>query len=471
MPHRYRILLIGLLGLMFFAPPLFTALPLFAAPQSGWMPPVVPAAAAALPAATAQAAEAPRVILVRADGALTPAMKEHLGRALQLAAQSDASAVVYQLDTPGGSIALMTEMVEQIRTSRVPVIVYIAPRGAMAGSAGTVLTLAGHAAAMAPETTIGAASPVGSSGEDLGETMEAKTKNILKATVRGLAERRGPQAVRLAEETIESASAVSASEALQIGLIDFIAADLADLLRQADGLPVTLDGQPAVLRTAGAQVQEAPPTLVEELLGILANPTIVFLLLAVGVQAVLIEISSPGGWAAGTLGVVCLALAGYGLGLLTVNWFGLVFLILAFVLFILDIKAPTHGALTAAGVAALIAGGLVLFNSPNVPSFQRVPVPLIVGVSLATGLIFFGLMLFGVRAQRTPQRMGAGSLRGRSGVVLVALDPSGQVRVGGEQWSAELAPGQPPLAPGEPVQVQDVSGVRLIVIKAPRDKS
>ncbi len=352
--------------------------------------------------------EGPLVLLLTADGAVAPPMVEYLERGLEQAVQSGAELVVLQLNTPGGSIDAMTDMVQVIRLSAVPVVVYVAPRGAMAGSAGTVIVLAGHVAAMAPETAIGAASPVGSQGEDLGETMQAKEKNILKATVRSLAKNRRPEAIQLAEETIESAEAVSADEALEAGLIDFIAADIQDLLRQMDGYPIELGDEELTIETTGAVVEPLEQSFIEKLLSILTNPAIVFLLISIGVQAILIEISSPGGWAAGTIGVACLALAGYGLGVLPVNWFGIVFLILAFVLFILDIKAPTHGALTAAGVASLITGSLVMFNSPSVPDFVRVPVPLIVGTSVATGAIFFAIMILAVRG---PAHSGAGRCR------------------------------------------------------------
>jgi len=407
--------------------------------------------------------EAPRVVVLAASGALNPAMKEYLSRGLRQAETQAAAAVIFQLDTPGGSIELMTDMVETIRSSRVPVIVYVAPRGAMAGSAGTVITLAGHLAAMAPETAIGAASPVGSQGEDLGETIEAKTKNILKATVRSLAGPRGPEAVKLAEDTIENASAVSAQEALDIGLIDIIAVDVPDLLRQADGRTVkTLLGETR-LDLAGAQLETINYTLIEQLSAILTDPRIVFILLQLGVVAVLVEISTPGGWVSGFIGVVCLALAAYGMGVLSVNWFGLIFLVVAFVLFIMDLNAPTHGALTAAGVASLAAGGLVLFNSPSVPSFQRVPPALIISFSVSIGLIFFVVMLWAVRTIHVPVRMGVESLTGRTGIARSELNPRGLVHLNGEQWSAELAPGQPPLPAGDPVVVVDVRGLKLIV--------
>ncbi len=227
----------------------------------------------------------------------------------------------------------------------------------------------------------------------------------------------------------------------------------------------TVDGD-KTLDTSGALVSEFKPSFIEQLLGILTNPNIVFLLLAIGVQAILIEISSPGGWVAGFIGVVCLALATYGLGVLPVNWFGIIFILTAFVLFILDIKAPTHGALTAAGVISLIVGALVLFNSPSVPSFQRVSVPLIVGVSMATGALFFGILFFALRAQSTPILMGQESLIGKVGLTRGGLSPAGMVQMGGEQWSAELVDEGQIVGSGTKVEVVRVEGLKLYVRKA-----
>ncbi len=234
--------------------------------------------------------------------------------------------------------------------------------------------------------------------------------------------------------TIETAEAASAEEALKVGLIDFISSDLDELLSQLDGFPVETGAGERVIHTSGARVEQLNITLIEEILGILTNPNIVFLLITVGVQAILIEISSPGGWVAGFIGVVALALATYGLGILPVNWFGLIFLATAFVLFILDIKAPTHGALTAAGVASLIVGALVLFNSPGTPDFQRVSIPLVVGTSLATAAIFFTVVGFGLRAMRMPIRTGQEALRGRTGLTRTAIgaNAAGTVQLGGK---------------------------------------
>ncbi len=413
--------------------------------------------------------DAPLVLVLNADGAVTPAMREYIERGLKVAGQRDINLVILQLNTPGGDLGTTQEIVTALRASTIPVVVYVAPRGAWAGSAGTIITLAGHAAAMAPETAIGAASPVGAQGEDLTTTLETKAKEITKATVRALAERRGAKAVELAEATIESAKAASSNEALKAGLIDFVAEDVDDLLAQLDGFEVQMVGGPLTIHTANARSEELPASFIEELLAMLINPNIVFLLLTIGVQALFIEISSPGGWVAGFIGVVCLALAAYGLGVLPVNWFGIIFLITSFVLFVLDVKAPTHGALTAAGIASFIVGALVLFNSPGTPQFQQVSIPLVILVGVLTGAAFGVLVGFGVRALRAPVLSGRESLGGKIGTAKSNLDPSGQVQVGSELWSAEAAEGSRKIRKGDRVEVVEVLGLRLKVRREDRD--
>lgn len=422
-------------------------------------------AALLMPVFSIQAADgAPRALVLTATGPVTPVMAGYLDRGLAYAAERNFDVVIVELNTPGGSVDIMTAMVTSIRNSAVPVVVYVSPSGAMAGSAGTVITLAGHLSAMAPQTIIGAASPVGSQGEDIEETMDRKVKEALRAQVRGLMVGRPAEAVALAEDTIESARAVTDQEALAVGMVDIGATDVNDLLLKIDGSRVTLaSGEAVILSTAGAQAVPFELNIVEQVLGLLTNPNIVFLLLAIGVQAILIELSSPGGWVAGTIGVTCLLLAFYGLGVLPVNWFGLIFLLLSFVLFILDIKAPTHGALTAAGTAAFIAGALILFNSTRVAGFPAVSVPLVVGTGLVIAASFSAAVSIALKAQKRPILMGKETLVGRTGVARSALDPRGMVQVAGEAWGAERTPDSLPVAAGDRVEVVQVSGVRLIV--------
>jgi membrane-bound serine protease (ClpP class) len=340
------------------------------------------------------------------------------------------------------------------------VVVYVFPRGANAASAGTVITLAGHASAMAPETTIGAASPVTGAGENLTSTMDTKVKEVLKAKVRALAAGRPPEAIALAEATVEAAKAATAAEAHAIGLVDFLANDVGDLLRQLDGFEVQVAGETRTLRTGGLAVQEAGMNLVEQALQLLTNPNVVFLLLSLGAQAILIELASPGGWVAGFVGATALALAFYGLGVLPVNWFGLVFIGLAFVLFIMEVNAPTHGGLAGAGTASLIAGGLVLFNSPGSPAFLRVSVPLVVVTSLVLAALFVVVVGFAVRAQRRPVMVGVEALIGQEGEWRAPQ----MVHVAGEDWSAEpVESSGAPLQTGQRVVVAAVRGLKLLV--------
>jgi membrane-bound serine protease (ClpP class) len=413
-----------------------------------------------------RAAATPRVLWLTAEGAVSTVMTEYIERGVEQAGRAGYSLMVLQLNTPGGQIDLMERIVTALRGSGVPVVVYVAPRGAMAGSAGTLITLAGHLAAMAPETAIGAASPVGSQGEDLNETLAAKEKEILSALVRSLTEERPAEAVALAESTIQSATAVSSSEALEAGLIDIIADSREDLLRQLDGRIARLTSGAVTLDTQFAVVDELDLNFIEILLGVLTNPNIVFILLAIGVQAILIELSQPGGWVAGFIGAVCLALAFYGMGLLTVNWLGLAFIVLAFILFFMEFQTPTHGALTAAGTGSFIAGALILFNSPITPEFQRVSVPLVVGTGIALAAVFSVVIGAALRTRRLPPAMGTTVLTGKPGEVRETLDPKGMVQARGELWSAESEDGST-LAAGECVEVVRVEGLRLIVRKKP----
>ena len=268
---------------------------------------------------------------------------------------------------------------------------------------------------------------------------------------------------------MDNAKAVSATEALDAGLIDFVATDVDDLLNQMDGFTVTLESGERTLDTAGAQTSDYPMSFIEQLLQILINPNIVFLLLTIGVQAILIELSSPGGWVAGFVGVVSLLLAAYGLGVLPVNWFGILFMIAAFVLFIMDVKAPTHGALTVAGVASLIIGALVLFNTPSVtPPSLQVSVPLVILVSLGDGSgVRRQSSALGIRAQRAPARMGQESLPHQTGdrPHRHRSAGQGQVQVASELWTAELAEGSEPVRAGDPIEVVSAEGLRLKIRK------
>lgn len=418
--------------------------------------------------APAHAQNARHVDWMDANGALSRAMLNYMQRTIKEAGSDGAAVLVIRLNTPGGDTGLMQEMIQVIRSSDVPVIIYIAPRGAWAGSAGTLITLAGHVAVMAPETSIGAASPIGVGPEgnpqELPDTLKQKIIEIMQATTRSLTTRRPPKAIQLAEDTIANATAVSAQEALDVGLVDFIATDMDDLLQKVDGFEVEVNGRMVKLQTAGASLNRIPESPAEWLLNILANPNIAFLLLAVGLQAILIELSNPGAWIPGFVGVVCLALFVYSIGVIPVNLLGLVFIITAFVLFILEVKAPTHGALTAAGIASFVVGALVMFNSPLRPGqirVQPISIPLVVAVALANGAFFAFIVTKAIQAQRIPLAMGMSTLVGKIGEARTDLSPTGTVYAASEMWTAEAQDENIPA--GSRVEVVSVDGVKLLV--------
>ena len=408
----------------------------------------------------AQEEVARHVDLLQIEGPVTPIMISYIERGIQTAEGDDAEALIIELNTPGGQIDLMNKIVQALLASRVPVVVYVYPQGAYAASAGTLITLGAHVAAMAPGTTIGAASPVGSQGEDLGETVEKKEKEDLKAQARGLAARRGEKAVAWAESAIEEAKAATAEEALELGVIDFVAHDLNDLLAQMDGFQVEIEHQEVALNTAGAEVRELPMSALEQFLHIITNPTVAFILLTIGVNAILTELSSPGGYAAGIVGVICLLLAFYSLGVLPVNYTGLIFIGLAFVLFVVDVKAPTHGVLTVGGIASLIAGALLLFNSP----LYRVSLAAVVSVAAVTGLFFAFAIAKVVQAQKQPTVTGQEGLIGGLALARSRLNPNGVVFLQGELWDPVAVDG--PIEPGEQVEILALDGFCLQVKKA-----
>ncbi len=418
-------------------------------------------------------AQGEQVILVEISGPVTPAMASYFERAVETAEEQAADAVVIVLDTPGGSVDVTLEIVQTFRNASVPVIVYIGPEGAQAASAGSIITAAGHAAVMAPGTVIGAASPVDSSGADIEETLFRKITEDLKATMRNLTARRGEDAVNLAELMIEEARAVTASEAFEAGLIDAVASDLPDLLNQVDGLEVAVGDREVTLNTAGAAIDELPINFVERLLHALSNPLLIGILLTIGVQAILIELSSPGGWVAGFVGVLSLGMALYGLGTLPANFLGLGLIAVAFVLLILEVKTPATGALAIAGAATFLVGLLVLFNSPGTPEFARISLAGAIAITTFTTAFFIFLVTKALQAQGKQPSTGQEGLIGLVGPVRGELKPAvdgsyrGTVLVHGEIWRASS---DEAVDKGERVVVQGMDGFTLLVKKVGSDE-
>jgi len=419
-----------------------------------------------LPLLPTEAQEGPRLAyVINAEGPVTPSMQSYIKRGIDRAEADAIEVLVIRLDTPGGSVDLTQKIIQQMVAARVPIVVYVAPSGAHAASAGTFITLAGHVAAMAPGTSIGAASPVGMGGETLTDTMKSKVTNILVADIEGLVRRRGEKALEWARAAVRDAEAASAERALELGLIDYIAPDLPTLLRDMDGKEVSVAGQTRVLNTADAVQQEIPMTFVENFLHVITDPNIAFILMIIGVNGILFELSSPGGYAAGIIGVICLLLALYAFGTLPVNYTGVLFIVLAFILFIVDIKAPTHGILSAMGVASLAFGALILFESP----MFAVSRTLILGISLFTGLFFAFVVAKVIHIQTKHAVTGREALIGALAEARTDLDPQGKVFLKGEYWDAVVR-GES-VCKGEWVRVLNREGLRLTVEKTGDNRS
>jgi membrane-bound serine protease (ClpP class) len=410
---------------------------------------------------SASGQEASPVIALTFEGPVTPVLTRYVERGIETAEAANAAALVLQLDTPGGSSDITQDISQLLARSRVPIVVYVAPERAHAGSAGTFITLAAHVAAMAPGSSIGAASPVSGEGQDLPDTLMKKATNILVADIKNLAERRGDKAAQWAEQAVEEAAAATAQEALELGVIDFIAPDLPSLLSQLDGFEIELLGQTRVLETASSPIRHLSLNRFEQFLNTILNPNIAFILMTLGLNAILFELSSPGGYVAGIIGAVCLFLGLYAMGLLPVNYSGLFFIGLAFVLFVLDIKAPTHGVLILAGLVSFVFGALMLFNSP----YLAISIPLVIGVALATGGFFFFALTKAVAALSRRSVTGSDGLLGQMAKARTELHPTGTVFLLGELWNAITEEGN--IVAGETVYVTERDGLRLTVSTQP----
>ncbi len=406
-----------------------------------------------LPSARAQT---PSVLVLTFRGQLSGILVTYVENGIEHANTMGAEAVVILLDTPGGSIRLMDRLVQDIINAPLPVIVYVYPPGTHASSAGTFIPLAAHIAPMAPNTTIGAASPVGPSGEEIPETLRKKVENTLVEDAEQLARRRGEKAAEWARRAVLEAAAADAEEALRLGLIDLIAEDVNDLLQKVDGRSVKGRFGTRTLHTAQARIVEYPLSPLEDFLNQIITPTLALLLITLGIQLIIAEFSQPGGYVAGITGTIALILGIYALGVLDANYTGLALILLAFVLFIVDIKAPTHGVLTAGGILSFIAGAALLFYQP----FMTIPWASILGLAIFTAAFFAFVIAKVIRAQKHKPLTGMEALVGQIGEARTRLDPTGLVYVEG-LWQAEAL--DPPIPPGTPVEVVGYKGLRLYV--------
>jgi membrane-bound serine protease (ClpP class) len=408
-------------------------------------------------APVAQAQTGSQVDVLTVKGAITPIVASYIDRGIGTADVDGSACLIIELDTPGGSVQVTEEIIQAMKAATVPIVVYVYPQGAKAASAGTFLTLAAQVAAMAPSTRVGAAHPVDMSGQTMSEAVEAKAVNDAVAMIKGLAQPRGPDAVAWAEQAVRESSSITDQEALDLGVIDFVAPDLTSLLDDLDGRQVQVGGQSVTLHTKGASVNRLPMNAIEGFLHTITDPNIAFLLMTLGLNGIIFELSQPGGYLAGVVGAICLVLALFSLGVLSVNWTGLVFVVLAFVLLIADVKAPTHGILTFLGVASFILGSMILFSSP----FAQVSLTLVVAVALTTGIFFAFVVAKVVGIHHRRPTTGVEGLIGQSAVARTDLNPSGTVFLKGELWHAVSPEGL--VRNGERVEIIAVDGFTLKV--------
>ena len=405
-------------------------------------------------------ASANSIVKIRVDDTIQPITAEYIDRAIEHARQTNADAVLIELNTPGGLLDSTRSIIEKILSSPVPVIIYVAPSGARAASAGFFILEAADVAAMAPGTNTGAAHPVTLGGEKMDDTMKTKVENDSAAFMRSFVGPRGRN-VQLAETAVRESKSWTDQEALQQHLIDVVARDQSDLFHQLDGRTIKrFDGKAVKLHLAGDSVDEMPMTVRQRILDFLLDPNIAFLVLAVGALALYAEFNHPGAVVPGVVGVVFILLALFALNLLPTRYASFTLIIAAFVLFALEAKFATHGILGLGGIVLLTLGGLLLVDGP-IPQ-MRVQLWTALGVSVPLGLITVFLMTIALRARRSKVVTGMQGMIGAVGEARTDIDPEGKVFVQGELWNAH-APSR--VGIGEHVVVRKVEGLELEVEK------
>jgi len=412
-----------------------------------------------------RAAEVPQVSQISVRGAIGPATASYIARAIQRASQTGSQCLIIQLDTPGGLLDSTKDIVQQLYTSPVPTVVYVAPAGASATSAGCFITLAADFAVMAPDTSIGAAHPVsltpgGSQQPD--DVMKQKLENYASSFIEGIAAKRGRN-VEWAISSVKESASITAKKAAALKAIDFIAEDVPDLLRRLDGREV--NGK--VLKTAGAILVEIPMIASERLFSLLWRPEVMMVLMLAAIYGIIGELSNPGAVLPGVVGGIALILALYMAAVLPVNIAGLALIGLALVLFIIDIFAPTHGVLTAGGTLSFFLGALMLFDRAD-PAF-RLPLAYIIPATLITAGFFIFIAGSGLRAQRLPIRAGKETMFGKTVQALEVIDSTrGRVFVEGESWKAVS---DSLIQQGELATIVGIEGLSLKVTPSQSEKT
>ena len=415
--------------------------------------------------AHAQEPNSPHALVMNVDGIINSVKVRFVSRAIEQAAEDNATLLVIQLDTPGGLLGATRDIVQLLLESPIPVAVYVSPSGARAGSAGTFITAAANFAVMAPGTNIGAASPIAASGQDLDDTLASKIENDTAALIRSIAQTRGRNQDKL-EATVRSAASYSAQEALADNVVDLIADDLDDMLAKLDGLTADTSFGLVDMETSEIGTRSFEKNILEHFMEFISDPNVSFILLSVGALGIVVEIFNPGLVAPGVVGVICLLLAFLALGNLPVNWAGVVFVVLAVVLIVLEVAVSGFGILGVGAMVSLMVGGVLLFNqfgdtSPTLPSIDVNR-----WLLASLGGVVGAAMIYVVRAAYQSRKEGppakVSDLIGMLGRVTGELAPTGIVLVGNKTWTA-ISEDASVIATGEQVQVRSVAGLILTV--------
>ncbi|PYM55632.1 MAG: serine protease [Candidatus Rokuibacteriota bacterium] len=400
------------------------------------------------------------VSVIDIDGAITPITVRLLAAAIERAQAEGSQALVVQLNTPGGLERSMRSMVQSILNSEIPIIVYVAPTGARAASAGVFLTMAAHVAAMAPATNMGAAHPVAVGGQ-MDKEMLKKVENDAAAFARTLAVERGRNAEWM-EKAVRSSVSVTEREALKLKVIDLIADRLPDLLEKIDGRVVKTKRGAVTLETKGAPVKVIDIRFRDRFLALITDPNIAYILMMVGMLGIFFELSNPGVVLPGVIGGISLILAFFAFQSLPINWAGLLLILFGVALLIAEIKIASHGVLTIGGVVSMVLGSFMLYEAPEA-GFRVSWTVILPTVGASAGLVVWAVSA-GVRAMMRPPTTGAAGMIGQHAVVRATLDPEGQVQLDGELWRAVAE--DAPVPAGETVRVTGVDGLTLRVSRA-----
>lgn len=398
--------------------------------------------------------------VIKLDASINPATAAFIHTSLERATDEGAVCLIIELNTPGGLLKSTREIVSDLLTARIPVVVYVSPAGAQAASAGAFIVLASHVAAMAPGTNIGAAHPVSLQGGEQDSVMSAKATNDAAAFIRSISEKRHRN-VRWAEEAVRQSTALSETEARRDTVIEIIASTLDDLVRQLDGRTVSVDSGSVVLHTAGATVVHREMGWKFSLLNLLSDPNFGYIFFMLGLYGLLFELYNPGSVLPGVVGAISIILAFYSMHTLPVNYAGLGLILVGIILFILELKITSYGMLTVAGAVSLFLGSIMLIDTPSGFEIIQISWYVIVPSVLFTVLFFAFALGKGVAAQRRVPTTGIEGLVGETGVALEDLAPDGQVRVHGEIWSATASTA--PIRSGTGVIVEAVHGLHLTV--------